>query len=176
MADVARRRVVVEVPWRTLLKLILAVALVWVWLQIYQLVLLVVVAVLLAVTLDPVVTWVQRRGLPRWGAATVVGMALLLLLAAFLMATWSSLSEQAHYLGERLPEFERQVSQRIPPMVRDAIGAKSGARDVQSIVMPYALDVVRALTGAVVVFTLAFILTIYLLIEGRRTYAWLVAF
>ena len=38
------------------------------------------------------------------------------------------------------------------------------------------LRLVRALSGAVVVVALAFILTLYLLIEGRRTYAWLVAF
>src|SRR5438270_11374812 len=101
MADVARRRVVVEVPWRTLLKLILAVALVWVWLQIYQLVLLVVVAVLLAVTLDPVVAWVQRRGLPRWGAATVVGVALLSCMAGFPVRTGSARSVHAGQCGER---------------------------------------------------------------------------
>src|SRR2546421_7946696 len=121
MADVARRRVVVEVPWRTLLKLILAVALVWVWLQVYQLVLLVVVAVLLAVTLDPVVGWVQRRGLPRWGAATVVGVALLILIGGFLVLTWSSLSDQARDLGQRLPHFQRQGTQRLPPQGPDAV-------------------------------------------------------
>jgi predicted PurR-regulated permease PerM len=177
MSDPARRRVAVEIPWRTLFKLIAAVALVWIWLQIYQLVLLVVVAVLLAVTLDPVVGWVQRRGLPRWGAATAVGVAILVLIAGFLVLTWSSLSNQAHYLGQRLPEFEHHLIERLPPMVRNAIGMKgSGSSEVQQVVMPYALRFVRSLTSAIVVFALAFILTVYLLIEGRRTYAWLVAF
>ena len=69
----------VELPWRTLFKVIAAGALVWAWLQIWQLALLVVVAVLLAVALDPVVSWVQSRGLPRWGAATLVCVALLAL-------------------------------------------------------------------------------------------------
>ena len=177
MADVVRRRLALDIPWRTLFKLIAAVALVWVWLQIYQLVLLVVVAVLLAVTLDPVVSWVQRRGLPRWGAATLVGVVLLVLIGGFLMLTWSSLSDQAHELGGRLPQFERQITAKLPPVVRNAIGMKGeGAGGVESVAMPYALRFVRALVSAVVVFALAFILMIYLLIEGSRTCAWAVAF
>jgi predicted PurR-regulated permease PerM len=177
MSDLGRRRLAVEIPWRTFLKLIAAVALVWIWLQIYQLVLLLVVAVLLAVALDPVVSWVQRRGLPRWGAATFVGVTILVLIGGFLVLTWSSLSEQASYLGHRLPQFERHFTERLPAMVRNAIGMKGNAADeLQTVVMPYALQFVRSLTAAVIVFALAFILTVYLLIEGRRTYAWLVAF
>src|SRR5207245_6977009 len=150
MSDVVRRRVAVDVPWRTLLKLIAAIALIWVWLQIYQLVLLLVVAVLLAVSLDPVVGWVQRRGLPRWGAATLVGVTLLALIVGFVMMTWSSLSDQAQDLGKRLPQFERQVNDRLPQVVRNAIGMKSGgASELQSAAMPYALQFVRALAGAV---------------------------
>jgi predicted PurR-regulated permease PerM len=62
-------------------------------------------------------------------------------------------------------------------MVRDAIGFKNGsANDVQSVVMPYAIALVRGVTSAVIVFALAFILTLYLLIEGRRTYRWAIAF
>jgi predicted PurR-regulated permease PerM len=177
MADPVRRRLAVDIPWRTLFKLIAAVALVWVWLHVYQLVLLVIVAILLAVTLDPVVAWVQRRGVPRWGAATIVGVALLVLIGGFVAITWSSISDQAQYLARRLPQFEQEITRRLPPMVRDAIGVKSdAAAGIGSAVMPYALAFVRALAGAIVVFALAFILTVYLLIEGKRTYAWAIAF
>src|SRR5205085_4660339 len=44
------QRVTVELPWRTIAKVLAAGALVWVWLKTYELVLLVVLAVLLAVT------------------------------------------------------------------------------------------------------------------------------
>src|SRR5207248_11155674 len=102
---------------------------------------------------------------------------LLMLIAGFVTMTWSSLSDQAHEPGGRLPQFERQLNDRLPPVLRDAIGIKGGgASELQSVAMPYALRFVRALGGAVIVFALAFILMIYLLIEGRRTAAWLVAF
>ena len=99
MAEPARRTTV-EVPWRTILKLIVAVALVWVWLQVTQIILLFVVAILLAVTLDPVVRLVERRGLPRWGASTLVCFVLLGLIGLFLWFTWSSLADQTQYLTQ----------------------------------------------------------------------------
>src|SRR4051794_10306917 len=52
VAEDGRRRVAVVVPWRTLLKLIAAAALVWAALQLVELALVVVVAILLAVTLN----------------------------------------------------------------------------------------------------------------------------
>ena len=61
-------RVAIELPWRTILKVFAAAALVWLWLKMSQLFLLVLVAVLLAVTLDPVVRRLERRGMQRWGA------------------------------------------------------------------------------------------------------------
>src|SRR4051794_36592132 len=109
MAEASRRRVAVEVPWHTLLKIIAAVALVWVWLQLWPLVLLLVVAVLLAVTLDPVVGLLERRGLPRWGASTLVGFVVLALAAGFLYMTWSSLTAQAHLLMQRFTEIEQSA-------------------------------------------------------------------
>ena len=66
-----RSRVLVEVPWRTILKILAAAALTWCLLRLTPLVLVLVVAVLIAVLLDPVVQWLERRGLPR-GPATVV--------------------------------------------------------------------------------------------------------
>src|SRR5581483_3036552 len=134
-------------------------------------------AVLLAVTLDPLVSWLHRRGLPRWAAATLVGFTFLVLIGGFLTIAGSSLADQAHDLGRRLPEFERKAGERLPPILRDAIGMKNGsAGELQSAIMPRALAFVRGLASALIIFALAFILTLYLLIEGERTYRWVVAF
>jgi predicted PurR-regulated permease PerM len=174
MPDVSRRRTVVEIPWRTLFKVIAAAALVWLWLQLWQTVLLVLVAVLLAVTLDPVVRWIARRGLPRWGAATLVTFVLFGTLIGFLWLTWTSLSSQAGLLGHHIEQFVHQIVSRVPPAWRNAFGA--GGADGAEALGSFALKATRALGSAAVVFVLALILTLYLLIEGTRTYRWLVSF
>jgi predicted PurR-regulated permease PerM len=169
------RRIAVELPWAALLKIIAAVALVWIWLTLYQLVLLLAVAVLLAVTLDPVVRRLQRRGLSRAAGATLVCFVLLAAIAGFFYLTWSSLSDQGQMLGQHLGDVEKNIAGRVPAFLRKAFGGNGGG-SVESLLASFGLRFVRAAAGAVLVFGLAFILTLYLLIEGRRTYAWLIAF
>jgi predicted PurR-regulated permease PerM len=150
--------------------------LVWIWFQLWQLFLLVVVAILLAVTLDPVVRRVQRVGLPRWAASTLVGFALLGVIVAFFAVTWNSLALEAGLLGNRVATVEHDVIDRLPPIVRDAFRVKASDSTIQSYLAPAGARFIRALTGAVVIFALAFVLTLYLLIEGHKTFAWLRAF
>jgi predicted PurR-regulated permease PerM len=165
-----------ELPWHTLFKVIGAVALVWMWLQLWQLFLLVVVAVLLAVTLDPVVRGVERTGLPRWASSAIVGFVLLGAVVAFLAVTWNSLSAEARLLGSRVEVVERDVIRHLPPIVRDAFNIRITDSVIQSYLAPVGARLVRAMTTALVIVSLAFILTIYLLIEGHKTYAWVRAF
>ncbi len=173
MSEPVRRRVSVEVPWRTLFKLIVAVALVWVWLQLTQLILLVIVAILLAVTLDPVVRRVERRGLPRWGAATLVSFVLLGLVVLFLWFTWSSLADQSQYLAQHFTTMEHQLVHRLPGWARNIAGGDTD--EINSRIGTYALRLARSAASAAVVFVIAFILTLYLLIEGKRTRDWVMA-
>jgi predicted PurR-regulated permease PerM len=163
------------IPWRTLLKVIVAVALVWMWLKLVELGLVMIVAVLLAVTLNPIVSWLERRRLPRAVAATLVGFVLVAVVGGFLAASWASLSSEATLAAEHIRQFERDTLQRLPGWVREAVGGK-GTVDIQSQIAPYALGLGQSALSAIVVALLAFVLTLYLLIEGRRTRDWLMAF
>src|SRR4051812_38729754 len=53
------RPVIVTIPWRTVATVLTAVALVWLWLKLVEMFLVLLVAVLLAVTLNPVVGWFE---------------------------------------------------------------------------------------------------------------------
>jgi predicted PurR-regulated permease PerM len=176
MPTLHHRHVSVEVPRRTLFKIIGAVALVWLAIQLVNVILLVIVAVLLSVALNPAVKWVSARGgLPRRGAASIVCFTLLAAIGGFLYLTWSSLSVQANVVGSHLGEFRDTIMTKLPAPVRDAFGGNQGDL-IQSRLMPMAFEFVRSLSQAIVLFVLAFILTLYMLIEGRRTYDWLLAF
>jgi predicted PurR-regulated permease PerM len=178
--DSARRRVLLEVPWRTLFKLIAAVVLVWLWLRLIQIVLMLTVAVLLAVTLEPLVASLERRRLSRPWAVTIVSVAILLLVVGFLFLTWSSLSQQGQYLLEQIGPMQQRAVARLPSWMREAIGASADgggvAGGVASTLGAYAVGFAQSVTSAVTVAVLGFILTIYLLMEGRETRDWVLAF
>jgi predicted PurR-regulated permease PerM len=169
------RRIALYLPWRTIFKIFAALALVWLWLHVVQWFLILIVAVLLAVTLNPVVMWFERRGLSRGGATATVGLLLLALVGGFLWLTWASLAEQARYATEHLSEYQDAILDRLPGWLRNAIGAQNTA-EIQARIAGYALSFGQSVASAIGVTLLAFILTLYLLVEGRATRDWLVAF
>lgn len=61
------------------------------------------IAVFLAVGLDPLVRWLQRRGLPRWAAVAVVALGTVAVVAGFLAAAVPPLVSQATKLIHELP-------------------------------------------------------------------------
>jgi predicted PurR-regulated permease PerM len=175
MPDPARSHVSIEIPWRTIFKLMAAAALIWLWLTLVSTILVVIVAVLLAITLNPVVEWLEKRGLPRWAASVAVGLILLATVGGFLWLTWASLSDQAKYAANYLNGVEGDVLGKLPAWLRNVVGIQNGA-DMRSWVAPFALQVGQSATSAVVVTLLGFVLTLYLLIESQATQDWLMAF
>lgn len=169
------RRVAVIVPWRTILKLVAAAALVWLWLQLVQMLLVLIVAVLLAVTLNPLVRRLEDRGLPRWGAALTVGIVLVAMVGGFLWITWSSLSAQASYVVSHLDRVQRDALDALPGWLQSALGGDN-LNEMEARIGRFALALARSAASAVLVTALGFILTLYLLIEGTETRDWLVAF
>lgn len=168
-------RVVVEVPWRTLFKVVAAVALVWLWLQLVEVVLVVIVAALLAVTLNPVVGWFEERGVSRGKGTALVAFVIVATVGGFLWFTWASLSDQLRYLLDHVNEVEATVLAKVPPWAQEVIGGQNTA-EMQSRIAGYALKVGQSAAYAVGVSFLGFILTLYLLIEGRAALDWIIAF
>jgi predicted PurR-regulated permease PerM len=172
----AESRRIIDIAPAALVKVIAAVVVVWLWLQLWQLLMIVVVAIVLAVTLYPVVEWLERRGIPCAVGATGVVVLLTLLIVGFFWITGTSLTGQARMLGGRVTEVERMVIERAPPWMTEAIRRNSASVPDVSAMAGYAVNAGRIALGATVVAALALILTIYLLIEGKQTYAWFVAY
>lgn len=167
------RHVTVEVPWRTLAKIIAAAALVWLWLELWQIALVFVVATLWAVTLFPVVRWLEGRGLSRGLAAVAVGLMLLALAGGFLFLTWSSLSDQSRYIAEHAGSIQQRATQYLPSW---AAGKLTGDSGLVSQLGPAMLRIAKSAVSAVVVIALGFVVMVYLLVDGHRTRDWCVAF
>lgn len=123
----ASNRVELAIPWRTLLKVVLAAALVWRLLRLLPIILVLFVAVVLAVTLDPVVKWLELRGVKRGAGAILVGLALVALLGGFLWLSWASLGEQAVYVSKHVREVGQHLLAMLPEWARGALTSQGGA-------------------------------------------------
>jgi predicted PurR-regulated permease PerM len=170
---------VIVIPWRTIFTLLAAAALVWVWWQLWQLLLLIIAAVLIAVTLEPIVSWLDRRFLPRWAAASIVGAVCLGGFVGLMWLTSTALMEQTEFLGTRVHALQRTLVSHTPSwLIEIAFGSRRNANATPT--MPdapwYLLSFVQTLMMGLAAVVLAFVLAIYLLIEGRMTYEWMVAY
>jgi len=67
------------------------------------------VALFIAAGLDPLVSWLCKRGLPRWAAVLTVVLALLALGGGFLAAAVPPLAAQATALVHDLPHYAQQL-------------------------------------------------------------------
>src|SRR5690348_13787471 len=113
MAESANR-LSIQLPWSTLFKVIAAVAAVWIWRELVWIVMLVLIAVIIAVALDPLVTRLQARGIARALAAWAIVIVIVATLAVFLVLTWNSLVAQAHDVGNQLQAIQRVARDRLP--------------------------------------------------------------
>jgi predicted PurR-regulated permease PerM len=162
-----------DVSWGSIVKVLAAAVLVWLWLRLWQWILLLTVAMFLAVGLDPVVGWLDRRVLRRQYAAPLVVLALAAALVGFGYVAGAELVRQGELLGSRISEAQQELTSRLP---RFAVGLLPGEGDETTPAGPYAKRFGRSLLGALTSLGVALVLTIYFLLDGRRTYEWLVAF
>jgi predicted PurR-regulated permease PerM len=170
-----------HLPTRTVVKVLATALLVWAALQLWPEFVFVVIALLLAVALHPMVVSFERRGVPR--GLVVAALAVVMVAAAVSLAllVFTSLSQQMSALLQDFPGFRERLEARLPqayPTVKRLVAAifalPSSPEVAAQLRRPITLGTV-AVSGVVsAVFTL--IVTLYLLLDGKRLYAWLIAY
>ena len=175
------RRVKIVIPFATIARLLVAALVVWVVLKLWLLFLVLLVAVLIAVTLHPVVAWLQRRGLSRGLAVAVVGVALLGLILSFAVFVLPPLVAQLIRLAENFPAYRERIERHIPsdqPFLKEIAGevfdlpSSPGIRAWLSQPLLWG----KIAVGVIGLTFFLYVLTVYLLLDGKRVYAWLLAY
>jgi len=172
----SRRVISLDLPWRTILRLLCVAALIWCWIQLTWVFLLMIATILLAVTLDPLVRRLEDYRVPRWVASSLVVGVLASVIVGFFVLTSTQLSMQASLVQARMAEALRMLRDRVPPSWIETLGLGTPETFFESYLGLSGATFVHGLTSALVIFVLATISTFYLLIEGRTTYVWLLAF
>ena len=163
----------IDLAGRTIVKVLFAAVVVWLWLRLWQWLLLFVVAAFLAMGLDPVVSWLEARRIRRAYGAPLVVLVIAGALFAFVYLAGAELVAQTRLLSGRIAEVQKELTGRIPSFLTNMVPASGGDGPQLG---DYATRVGRALVKGLLSIGVALILTIYLLLDGRRTYEWLVAF
>lgn len=176
-----RRRVELRVPFVTLLKTALFALLVFAVYKLWGVIIMVTIAALLAVMLDPLVRLMERHRVPRGVAIALIAIVLFGLLAGLLFGIAPAMVSQIEDFGRQLPRLAQKLGQTLP-----------GAR---SLIQALAADMQKPLSGGEVqhwltrgliagrwaaegltALILVVVITIYLLVEGRKALEWLIAF
>jgi predicted PurR-regulated permease PerM len=77
----------------------------WLLYRFYQAVFILIISILIGTTLDPLVDWLNRRGLPRWLGCLFVYLMLLALVISFLLLLFPLLVEQGTTIYAATPGY-----------------------------------------------------------------------
>ena len=167
----------INLPWLTILKILSAAALIWAWLRIWPIVLVLLVALVIAVTLEPAICWLERRGIKRGVGVLLVGAITLTVVGLFVAASVTPLTLQAKLLAGHIAAFQEAIAESLPIAVARVV--RRGAQDPTEMVAAITANAPAAIGGlltAAATTLFAFVLTLYLLADGRRAYEWVMAY
>jgi predicted PurR-regulated permease PerM len=165
-----------RVPFRTLLKIALFVLACMIVMRLRQVLILVIVASLLAIALDPLKERLERH-MKRGFAIAIIALLLFSLVALVLAVVIPQTIAESAQLAKKLPEIAKRAHQVWP----------AGAPYVESLASEFAkppqpgqvkqwLPKGKLAVGAIAAVFFALVLVLYLLIDGRRMIAWLVTY
>jgi predicted PurR-regulated permease PerM len=162
-----------EIAPRSIAWILATIVGVWLFVQLRAIVLLLVVALVFAGTFNPLVEWMERRGLKRIYALTLLFVALLLVTSLLIVLTVPPLMEQLGQMVRDAPGHrdqlivllqQRDFTAPLARAVQNARVEEMFAR-IESNLVGYWPRVVEALGWVVTTLFLSF----YLLADGKRT-------
>ena len=162
-----------EIAPRSIAWILATIVGVWLFLQLRAIVLLLVVALVFAGTFNPLVEWMERRGLKRIYALTLLFVALLLLTSLFIFLTVPPLIEQLAQIVRDAPRHreqliallqQRDVTAPLARAVQNA-GLQEMFARIESDLVSYSSRAITAVGWAVTTLFLSF----YFLADGKRT-------
>jgi predicted PurR-regulated permease PerM len=162
-----------DLSWRTIVRVFLTVLLVWLWFQLWQLMMVIVVSIIIAVALNPVVRWLEQHQVPRWLGSSISVLLLAGIAIGLILVGWTSIASQSQLILQHLEGLDERLRSSFP-LLRHAL--PSNPEDASSWLGRYAATLVASVLRAAMLVTIGLILTVYLLIEWRLTLEWFVAF
>ena len=162
-----------RVPFATLLKIALAILLCLAVVKLWPLILMIVVGILLAVMLDALVAWLEGHGVRRGIGIAAVAVLIFGVFAAFIFVLGPIMARQIGELAQEWPRLEKQIAAKVPQL-GGSLQQLKGQQLPQW--LPRGLLAGKFLIEGLTALIFVIVLALYLMIEGRRAFEWLISF
>jgi predicted PurR-regulated permease PerM len=168
------------VPTKTIIKLLLWILVTWLLVKLWPELIYLSLSLLLAVALNPLVKRLGRLGLGRGTSVAFIALAMLGLAVLVIAFVVPPLLEQGSQVAANFPAFRDQAQRHLPqnPLVRSLVS--------ELLLLPTRPEVARQLNkpliwgqmalSGVATTSVVLIVALYLVLDGRRLYAWLLAY
>ena len=168
----APRRIHIDIGRHTVLWVVVAVAASWLFLKLWIVVLVLVVALMLVGMLAPPVAWLEQKGMRRSWAIATVFLSVFAALAGFAVVTAPQLVAQASDIVDRLPQMQASLgewldhSKLTAPLAKTVRGTGSSelTAKMAETVLGYSSKALEVVAYSVT----ALFLSLYLIIERDR--------
>jgi predicted PurR-regulated permease PerM len=174
----------IELPWRTVVRVILILAIIWLIIRLWSILLLLLISLLLTAALNPAVVWLQRRGLKRSGAVSVVLLGVLAVFVIFLLLLIPPIVDETSKFIDDLPAYVERtrglLQDRYPTLYARleeyAQQQASGQGLAFDIPVPRILSAGAGIFQGISNTIVVLVITAYLLLDGGRIYRWSVRY
>ena len=170
----------IHLPTVTIVKVLATMLLVWALFALRLEFFLILTSVLLAIAFDSPVAWTEKRGWGRGVGVAYVGVVMLLAIFFAIAVVLPPLAEEIRQFHENLPFLRHDVERRLGDypflsrVVTQVLTLPTSPEVSQWMRQPLAWG--KLAVGFVTGVVLILILTLYLLFDGKRLYAWLLAY
>jgi predicted PurR-regulated permease PerM len=170
-----------HVPNQTIFKVLATAVVVWAILKLWPEVVFLSISLVLAIALNPFVEWMSRGRLPRSIGIGILAILTLLVLGAIGAFVLPPLGRQAADIAQDLPAFHANLQQRISPenaplkkVVDELFLLPSSPEVAAELKKPRVWG--RSAAYGLTTMILVLVTTLYLLLDGKRLYVWLLAY
>lgn len=160
------------------MKVLVAGLLTYLAITLWPLLSLLLLAILIGITLFPILLWMRRRGLPDWSGLLLISLLLLVSVGLFAGYVIPTIGSEGAEMIKKLPTFQQEVIPRLPAPLRDAANkllvsaSFSNPEPLLKQFLAWGTVAVQSLGE----FLLVLVLAVYFVADGERVYRWLLAF
>lgn len=174
------QRLAIHIPWVTFIKVFVALLTAYAVYVLWPLLLLVFLALFLAVTLHAFVDWLDTKGMAHWFSLLIVIGGVLALLGIGIALIFPALIDQGTSFSNNFPKLREETLNQLP--VSGAIRLKinhllDGVNLSEANTwLGHLMSAGGQALGGISQIILLLVIAMYMLIDGSKIYAWLLAF